>query len=101
MTEIPYICVECDAAGVKLWREYNTFLSHQTLKCRACSEIEQAPALERRKNSFMDMPKTDTIGWRVPAVPDDTGTFWGYTSVPQDRVEWWNGLPEKPLEETE
>jgi hypothetical protein len=93
-TEIPYICSECKAEGVRLWREYQTFLNNITLKCRACSEVEQKPALERRKGSVTEHIQTDTIGWRVPAVPDDTGTFWGYTSVPQDRVDWWKALPE-------
>ncbi len=91
---IPYICSECKAEGVKLWREAQTFLSNLTLKCRGCSEVEQKPALDRLKESSLRDHKTDQIGWWVPAVPDDTGTFWGYTSAPTDRVEWWAALPE-------
>lgn len=38
--------------------------------------------------------RTDTIGWRVPAVPTEEGdTFWGYTSVPDAGVQWWRRLP--------
>lgn len=29
----------------------------------------------------------------IPAVPDEDGIFWGYTSVPEDRCKWWNELP--------
>ena len=28
----------------------------------------------------------------VSAIPSEEG-FWGYTSVPQDKVEWWEKLP--------
>lgn len=42
--------------------------------------------------------QTDTIGWRVPAVPTEDGTaFYGYTSVPADGCEWWRRLPTRPL----
>lgn len=100
MTEIPYVCSECGAHGVRLWRQYQTFLSHIKLKCRECSEIEQAPALERKKELVKRHPSMSEsleIGWRVPALPDDTGTFWGYCSAPQERWDWWKALPEKNL----
>ena len=85
--EEPYECIGCGASGVKLWRRYQTFLDAQDLKCRACSIAEQG-------EPDRDLPASDAIGWRVPAVPDDTGTFWGYTSVPDDAVTWWRVLPE-------
>ena len=89
VTKLPmaYRCLGCDAEGVRLWRDYSTFLSHITLKCRACTEAEQGP-------QDATLPKSDAIGWRVPAVPDDTGTFWGYTSVPDGACAWWRALPE-------
>lgn len=97
---IPYECCDCGVEGVKLWREYNTFLENQSLKCRTCSEKEAAPARERRRHEnpaaakLMDEMDTDTIGWRVPAVPTEDGsTFWGYTSVPEGRALWWYALP--------
>ena len=31
----------------------------------------------------------------IPAVPDEDGYFWGYTSVPEDRCIWWKNLPNK------
>ncbi len=79
-----YMCLGCDAAGVKLWRPYQCItIDRCTLKCRACAEAEQGEGLSG-----------DAIGWMVPAVPDDTGTFWGYTSVPEPAVQWWRALPE-------
>ncbi len=87
VTKLPmaYRCLSCDAEGVRLWRDYSTFLSHITLKCRVCAEQEQE----------MSKPDDgDQIGWRVPAVPDDTGTFWGYTTVPEGASAWWRALPE-------
>ena len=85
ITKLPmaYRCLGCDAEGVKLWRDYQTFLNHQTLKCRACAQDECGAYLIN-----------DQIGWRVPAVPDDTGTFWGYTTVPEGAAAWWRALPE-------
>lgn len=29
----------------------------------------------------------------VPAVPNENGDFWGYTSVPEERCKWWKELP--------
>jgi hypothetical protein len=38
--------------------------------------------------------RTDSIGWYVPAVPDEEGVgYWGYGSVPPEGVAWWRGLP--------
>ncbi len=89
VTKLPmaYRCLGCDADGVRLWRKDSMFLNHQDLKCRRCSETEQEPDPELHGGS-------DAIGWRVPAVPDDTGTFWGYTSVPEGAIAWWRALPE-------
>jgi hypothetical protein len=127
-----YVCGECGASGVKLWRDYNTFLEHQSLRCLPCACHEQgkvrtptedgrslytdkvhhwyrtattkpgwwsgydpkdgppADAIETRT----EREKTDQIGWRVPAVPTEEGdTYWGYTSVPDPGVEWWQNLP--------
>lgn len=100
---IEYRCCECGAEGVRLWRKYQTVMEAQDLKCRACAEEEARPAREerRRKNpavaDILERQQTDQIGWRVPAVPVlGEDTFWGYTSVPPDRVAWWKGLPEVP-----
>ena len=31
----------------------------------------------------------------IPAVPDEDGYFWGYTSVPENCCKWWENLPNK------
>lgn len=86
-----YTCQNCKAVGVKLWREYNTFLSHQRLLCKKCIEAECS---EYYKKLAKDYPETDQIGGMVPAVPTEDGTtFWGYTSVPPEGVDWWYRLP--------
>ena len=81
-----YQCNECGATGVRLYREYQTFLNHQRLRCRECACKNQ-----KRKP---DGPAEHTIGWLVAAVPTEDGeTYWGFTSVPQEGCEWWNRLP--------
>lgn len=81
-----YTCCDCGAKGVRLWREYQTFLDAQALRCRACCEAKAGKPMH---------PGSDQIGWHVPAVPTaDGSTFWGYTSVPLAAVDWWKALPE-------
>lgn len=85
---IPYVCGRCGAEGQKLWRLYQAFLDSQELTCYACT----CDAENRNKSA----PPFDItyIGWRVAAVPTpDKSGFWGYTSVPQDGVDWWHALP--------
>ena len=87
MAPIEYKCGDCKAIGVKLWRLYNTFLEHQHLYCMKCACKDQ------KKEYPIDFAKGDQIGWLIPAVPTEEGdTYWGYTSVPQDGVDWWKGL---------
>jgi hypothetical protein len=88
-----YGCGGCDAHGVKLWRDYQTFLDHQTLLCATCAEDEQ----EKPRGFALAVGNGDQIGWRVPAVPTEDGeTFWGYSSVPADGVRWWKVLRSRP-----
>jgi hypothetical protein len=95
-----YVCSKCGASGVKLWRQYQTFLDHVDLMCAKCAGQDQAKDVTdidadgRRTGSHGG--RTDQIGWLVPAVPTYDGTFWGYASIPQDGVNWWRGLPSLP-----
>jgi hypothetical protein len=41
VTPSSYVCGECGARGVKLWRDYQTVLDHQTLLCLHCACAEQ------------------------------------------------------------
>lgn len=104
-----YHCGKCGVLGVKLWRDYNTFLDHQSLLCADCACTEQNSradkvfAVEPRADGGVEVridageeyqDYGDQIGWRIPAVPTaDGSTFWGYTSVPADGVSWWKRLP--------
>lgn len=88
-TETPndYRCKDCGAHGVRLYREYQTMLDRQTLRCTACALVDQNQAQP-------DQASAHSIGWLVAAVPtEENDTFWGYTSVPTPGVEWWNRLP--------
>jgi len=83
---IEYKCTKCGASGVQLWRDYQTCLENIELCCIDC-------AIKAGKKEGYDA-SSDSIGWRVPAVLTAEGdTFWGYSSVPEDRVAWWYGLP--------
>lgn len=105
-TPAGYRCVKCGATGCKLWRLYNTFLSHQELTCAVCAaeaekkDISTLDENGRRvtKESKIDPDfRTDKIGNRIPAVPTEEGdTYWGYTSVPEPGCVWWRRLPSLP-----
>lgn len=97
-----YKCGLCGATDCKLWREYQTFLEHQALYCAPCGAKAQGKSIEgidskgQRPTDEGAYPTTNTIGWLVPAVPVDD-TFWGYTSVPQEDWERWEGFPTLPV----
>lgn len=98
-----YVCDVCGATGCKLWREYQMFLDDQTLTCCDCtgrdqekdvSDIDSAGLIGLDPTLYGVGARTDQIGWRVAAVPNEEGdTFWGYTSVPNAGVAWWKRLP--------
>jgi hypothetical protein len=97
-----YRCSECGAYGIKLWREYSTFVPE--LKCASCAAKDQEIDISQmdcegifpRTDALGCTRLTDQIGWYVPAVPDKEGEgYWGYTSVPQEALEWWNKLPNR------
>lgn len=82
-----YKCDKCGVFGVRLYRRYQTWLEGQMLRCRSC-------ALKSQSQPQPDSESEHSIGWLVAAVPTEDGTtYWGYTSVPQEGVEWWDRLP--------
>jgi len=86
-----YACGECGTSGVRLYRDYETFMEHQRLLCTACAE--KADSRGRK----MDPEHPDQLGLMVAAVPTEDGTtFWGFASVPQAGVLWWRALPVNP-----
>lgn len=83
-----YVCATCGEFRCRLWRESNTFLDYIRLRCVSCAETGEKSVLPRRG---------DQIGGLLPAIPTEDGaSFWGYTSVPEDGVEWWYRLPIGP-----
>lgn len=98
---VKYVCGGCGMDGVKLWR-----LGHaafDSLLCVACTCAEQNAQghYEHTWDWEQMTPEgriegpyglSDQIGDRLPAVPVGD-TYWGYTSVPDDGVAWWRGLP--------
>lgn len=103
-----YHCGKCGAHGVKLWREYQTFLENQTLMCAACACEEQSNkertfSITQDEKGHVSVTRTpdpygiqggDQIGWRIPAVPTEDGqTYWGYCSIGSGGVAWWERLP--------
>lgn len=96
-----YHCHTCKRHGCKLWREYQTCAGYTELVCCDCAGKSQSKNVSdidergcRTDYGGGHRSRTDTIGWRVPAVPTEDGsTFWGYTSVPQAGCDWWYRLP--------
>lgn len=86
-TPMSYVCDHCNAFGVRLYREYQTFADYTNLLCRKC-------ACAHQKQLEPDLPSEHSIGWFVAAVPLESGDgYWGFTSVPDDGMTWWNDLP--------
>jgi hypothetical protein len=96
-----YRCTTCGAHGCKLWREYQTCADYTELVCCDCAGKSQKKDVsdidEDGRTSFdPEFPEMrhSSIGWRVPAIPTVEGdTFWGFTSSPDEAVDWWRRLP--------
>src|SRR5262249_37719640 len=95
-TPADYKCGNCGATGCKLWREYQTFSPQLLCVDCACKDQNKTNNVDEQ-GLQMDIElgwKTDSIGWYVPAVPDEAGFgYWGYTSVPDAGAKWWELLP--------
>jgi hypothetical protein len=92
---VDYKCSKCGAAGCRLFRQYQTFADEIELLCRPCALVDQ----ERSIRTADYTPGEYEIAWLVCAVPTEDGaTFWGYTSIPQNGLEWWKRLAREPDE---
>lgn len=94
---VDYTCQKCKAKGLKLWRGVHNCGDDDgnELLCASCL----APGLEvsekgKAKDESVGFETDQIRGW-LPAVPVDD-TYWGYSSVPSQDVEWWKGLPTYP-----
>jgi len=95
-----YVCSVCGATGCKLWRQYQTFLIQlMRATCAGKNQDESVVDIDdngRRACKYTSAAdrRTDTIGWLVPAIPDEEEeSYWGYTSTPMEGVTWWRQLP--------
>lgn len=100
-------CVDCACKAQKKprfdsWQKtYEVVKLADALECihtnKVLAEKTEWPVEKDEYNSF---PQGDQIGWLIPAVPTEEGdSFWGYTSVPQDGVNWWQSLPLRKSEQ--
>lgn len=92
---VDYRCGKCGTVGLKLWRGVHGRRNNEghELLCAAClaPDIvvdESGKAQEKGPHGT----HTDQIAGWLPAVPTDD-TYWGYTSVPSQDVDWWIALP--------
>lgn len=110
-----YKCKICGASGIKLWRPYQTF--DVELRCVECAcKIANPPidpktvaedgyrAESRETKMIPGHDRTCTLDWFVPAIPappmvdfPDSPTYWGYTSVPQEDIDWWQSIPTRKV----
>mgnify|MGYP001182193281 FL=1 len=97
---IDYHCHKCKAKNVKLWRGVHGCSDNEghELLCATCLapgiKVSDKGKAEDESIGF----ETDQIkGW-LPAIPVDD-TYWGYSSVPSQDVEWWVTLQTYPSKE--
>lgn len=104
---VDYHCHKCKARNVKLWRGVHGCADKDgnELLCASClapGEIVddkgkwQEPDYQLGGGRTMPGYRTDQVKSWLPAVPVGN-TYWGYTSVPSQDVEWWVALPTYPL----
>lgn len=94
---IEYHCHKCKTKGVKLWRGVHGCADDDgnKLLCASCltPDINVNDNGKARDESIGF--ETDQIkGW-LPAIPVGD-TYWGYSSVPSQDIEWWVALPTYP-----
>lgn len=102
-----YKCMDCGVYGVKLWRM--AACSCIELRCIDCVGKEDKVDVSQVGEDGMEWDdlferRTDQIGHMLPAIPDEFKVCYGesttlhaswyqYTCVPQDGVDWWKRLP--------
>lgn len=88
-----YTCTKCGRSNCKLWRE---IYSCSPLYCVRCIDNPQVNTIGEDgtfKTGYGE-ERSDQIGYFVPAVPsEDLQDYYCYGSVPEDRIKWWQDLP--------
>jgi len=94
-----YSCCICGAHGCKLWRASGSFcIELHCCECIAKEERVDISTVDAHGMFHLGDHTTDQIGGYVPAVPDEDGTWWGYTSVPNVGIMWWYRLTSRPTQ---
>ena len=92
-----YKCEQCGATNCRLWRPYQS--TGAQLYCFECAKVDQVEELKTvRSFNRPPTPPYRELGWLVLAVPTEEAidahkVYWGYTSVPQAGILWWENLP--------
>lgn len=93
-----YACADCGATNCKLWREGYTF--SPKLACCDCAAKDAKEDISDINGDGLrvrDRNKTDMIGIYLMAVPHvESGSYWGYTNIPESDYQWWARLPNRP-----
>jgi len=97
---VDYHCHKCKARDVKLWRGVHGCADDEgnELLCASCLapgiEVSSEGKASWKMDGMSERDSDQINGW-LPAVPVDD-TYWGYSSVPSQDVEWWVALPTYP-----
>ena len=100
---VKYHCHKCKRENLKLWRGVHGHPDKDgnELLCATClapgkkvDDKGQAVSDDWHDATGRAFPgsESDQINGWLPAVPTQD-TFWGYSSVPSQDVEWWQALP--------
>jgi hypothetical protein len=93
---------KCGCVGVKLWRDVCMIATACELICAKCVAVDvglpdlivDGDGKHEGKYGPSDQIYNDGSTCWLPAIPTvEMNTYWGYTSVPPDRVKWWIELP--------
>ncbi len=93
-----YRCRGCGATHCKLWRPAAEYIPE--LRCAACASKNQHVVIAGIDDAGtistgLGLPRTDRIGWFVPAIPKEEGSglFWSTATTPAKDYDWWKNLP--------
>lgn len=107
---VKYQCNKCKTEGVKLWRGVHGCQDKEgnELLCATClapnDKVDDEGRWQGPPYKYKDVSgnpceaeglRTDQVNGWLPAIPVDD-TYWGYSSVPSQDVEWWQALPTYP-----
>lgn len=83
-----YKCHECGVGGVKLWRDYQTFLEHQSLLCLKCACDEQGKVRTPTENGDSFYTGKIHYWYRTKTMlPDHWNGYDPKKGPPKDAVE--------------